>query len=195
MREIKKKIAILVTLNLIVFGLYFYLFINIRQVNTDISSKMAQIKREMLKKEQLQSVKNLADETKSQRDKIAHLFVQRDDSIGFMEMVELLGKTAGVKLSIESAGIEALNNKTGSSTESLRLSVRAEGVWSDTLHLFKMLESAPFKISFDKVVLSRVLEASVGAPSKIKEKSLPQWNSNFSFSVLKIKNPSQVFKK
>lgn len=161
----------------------------------DISSKSLQIKLETRKEERLRSVKILMDETKSQRDKVVNLFVQPDGSVGFMEMVESLGGTAGVKLSIESVGINASKTKIGSSTESFRLSVKAEGVWANIVHLLSMLENLPFKVSFDNVVLNRTSEESNVATSKTKEKSLSRWNGSFDFSVLKIKSPSRFLKK
>lgn len=195
MQKTRKNIIILIILNLAVFGLYYYLLVNIRQSNIDTSSKLAQINLETLKKEQLQSVKILMDETKTQRDKVANLFIQQDGSVGFIEMMESLGVTADVKLSIESVGISDSKNKIGSSTESIQLVVKTEGVWTNVIHLLSMLESLPFKVSFDTVILNKIPEAPSLTPSKIKKKSLSYWKGSFGFSVLKIKNTSQILQK
>ncbi len=191
----RKNIAILIILNLAIFGLYYYLLVDIRRSNIDTSSKLAQINLETMKKEQLQSVKILMDETKIQRDKVANLFVQQDGSVGFIEMVESLGGTTGVKLNIESVGIGVSKAKIGSSTESIQLVVKTEGAWADVMHLLSMLESLPFKVSFDSVVLNKLSEASSPTPSMTAKKSLSYWNGSFGFSVLKIKNTSQILQK
>lgn len=195
MRKIRKNIAILFALNLVVFGLYYYLLTNMRRTGIDVSSKLTQINLDALKKEQSQSIKILLDETKIQRDKVNNLFVQMNDSVGFMEKVESLSETAGVKLIIESVGIDTSKTKIGSSTESIRLAVRAEGLWVNVVHLLNILENLPFKVSFDTVVLNRISEAPSSAPSKTKEKSPAYWNGSFGFGVLKIKNVSQVLQK
>lgn len=195
MRKTRKNIAILFALNLVVFGLYYYLLMNIRRIDIDTSSKLTQINLEVLKKEQLQSVKILLDETKIQRGKVNNLFVQMNDSVGFIEKVESLSETAGVKLIIESVGIDTLKAEVGSSTESIRLAVRAEGLWINVVHLLNILENLPFKVSFDTVVLNKISESPSLTPSKTKEKSTAYWNGSFGFGVLKIKNVSQTLQK
>lgn len=195
MRKTRKNIAILFILNSVVFGLYYYLLMNIRRTDIDTSSKLTQINLETLKKEQLQSVKILLDETKTQRDKVNNLFVQMNDSVGFIEKIESLSETAGVKLIIDSVGIDTSKTKIGSSTESIRLVVRAEGLWANVVHLLNILENLPFKVSFDTVVLNRISESLSLTPSKAKEKSPTYWNGSFSFGVLKIKNVSQTLQK
>lgn len=195
MRKIRKNIAILFALNLVVFGLYYYLLTNMRRTGIDVSSKLTQINLEALKKEQLQSIKILLDETKIQRSKVNNLFVQIDGSVGFIEKVESLSKTAGVKLIIESVGIDTLKTEIGSGTEFIRLAVRTEGLWVNVVHLLNILENLPFKVSFDTVVLNRISEAPSLTPSKTKEKSPIYWNGSFGFSVLKIKNVSQTLQK
>jgi hypothetical protein len=196
MRETKKNIAVLAILNIIIFGLFFYLFISIRQSDEDVSTKLVQIKRWIDRDERLQSVKNLMSETKDQREKIAKIFVQADGSVDFIETVESLGKAAGVKVEIGSVGIDASRNKIGSSTESFRFSVKTEGGWANVIHLLGLLESMPFKVSFDNVALSKISISE--EPSLVKNKDKPQdasnWSGNFDFSVLKVKSLPQPLK-
>lgn len=194
MRETKKNIAVLVILNLIIFGLYFYLFMNIKSSDRDISAELVQIKLGADKDERLRSVKSLMDETKNQREKIANLFIQQDGSVDFIEMMESLGKTAGVKLSIDSVGIDPAKNKTGSSTESFRLSVKAEGLWINVLHLLSLLENMPFKVSFDSISLNKISEPEIVNPAKGKREIASYWKGDFGFSVLKIKSQTQPLK-
>lgn len=193
MQEIRKIIIILIILNVVIFSSYFYLFMDIKQAERDISLKLSQIKLETQREERLRSIKNLMNETKNQREKIANFFVQSDGSVEFMETVESLGEITGVKLEIESVGIDSSKNKTGSSTESFRLSVKAEGLWANVIHLLSMLENMPFKVSFDNVALNKISGESNSV--KNKERSSSYWSGNFGFSVLKIKNLPQSLKK
>lgn len=195
MRKIRKNIVILFILNLIVFGLYYYLLMDTKRIDVDTSSKLNQINLDALKREQLQSVKNLLDETKTQRNKISNLFIQADGSVEFIEMIESLSKTASTKLIIESVGIDTQKTKIGSSTESIRLALKTEGLWINVVHFLNILENLPFKISFDTVVLDRNSEVLSSTSSKTKEKSPSYWKGSFSFSVLKIKNVSQILQK
>ncbi len=197
MRETKKDIAVLTILNIIIFGLFFYLFLNIKQSDEDISTKFAQIKQGIDRDERLQSVKNLLSETKNQREKMEKIFVQADGSVDFIEMVESLSKIAGVKVEIESVGIDASRNKIGSSTESFRFSVKTEGLWTNVIHLLGLLENIPFKVSFDNVSLDKISEpetANPANPAKRKGQIASYWKGDFGFSVLKIKNQTQPLK-
>lgn len=179
---------------MIIFGLYSYLFMNIKSSDRDVSAELVQIKLESDRDERLRSVKSLMDETKDQREKITNLFVQPDGSVGFIETVESLGKISGAKLEIESVGIDPSKNKTGSSTESFGLSVKAEGLWINVLHLLNLLEKMPFKVSFDTVSLDKISEPETANPAKGKGKIASHWRGDFGFSVLKIKSQPQPLK-
>lgn len=182
-----KIIAIATTLNLIVFGACFYLFMNIKKIDKVVSEQLTQIESEVKKDESLRSIKNLMNDTKEEREQIAGLFVQPNGTVDFIEEVESLGRVAGVKLEVESVGIGALKDKTGSSTESFRLFFKTEGSWGGTMHLLSLLENMPYKISFENVRLGKV---SGGSSSESGKGITPSyWSGNFSFSVLKIKNP------
>lgn len=187
MSKTKKIIIVLIIMNLVIFSSYFYLFANIKRINETVSARSIQSESEIKKDERLRSIKNLMDDTKKEREQIANLFVQPANPVDFIEMVESLGKIANVRLEVQSVGIDALKNKIDSSTESFRLSLKTEGLWANTFHLLSLLESMPFKVSFDNVNLEKISETSnlVGN----KEKSSIYWIGAFDFSVLKIKNP------
>lgn len=184
-----KIIAVAAILNLIVFAACFYLFTNIKKIDKVVSEHLTQIESEVKKNESLRSIKNLMNDTKKEREQIASLFVQPNGTVDFIETVEFLGRVAGIKLEIESVGVDALKGKTGSSTESFRLSFKTEGSWSGTMRLLSLLENMPYKISFENINLGKVSGGSKSSDSK--EQASSYWNGNFSFSVLKIKNPPE----
>lgn len=186
MKETRKKIIILLILNLIIFGLYFYLYLNIRQIDKEVSIKLSQIKLEINRDERLRSLKDLLEKTKDQRDKISNIFVRPDGSVEFIEMIESLGKATDVKLEIESVGVDAPKNKTASSTEYFRLAVKSEGLWRNVMQLLTLLEEMPFRVSIDNVSLSKTSSESATVKDKKQIDSI--WNGNFGFSVLKAKN-------
>ena len=186
MKETQKKIIILLILNLIVFGLYFYLYLNTKQIDKEVFMKLSQIKLEINRDERLQSLKDLLGKTKDQRDKISNIFVRSDGSVEFIEMIESLGRTAGVKLEIESVGVDAFKNKIASSTEYFRLSVKSEGSWINVMHLLTLLEEMPFKVLIDNVSLSKTSAESPAAKDRKQIDSI--WNGNFGFAALKAKN-------
>lgn len=189
MSKTKKIIIVLIIMNSAVFGLYFYLFANVKRINKAVLAQLIQVESEARRDGQLRSIKNLMNDTKKEGEQIIDLFVEPAGSVNFIEMVEFLGKVANVKLEVQSVSIDALKNKIGSSTESFRLSLKTEGLWANTLHLLSLLESMPFKVSFDNVNLEKISETSDSV--KNKDKSSIYWIDSFDFSVLKIKNPPQ----
>lgn len=185
-----KNIVFLTILNLIIFGASFYLFVRIKSVDKNVSTRLIQIESAADTEESLRSIKNLMNDTKKEREQIAGFFVQPNGTVDFIETVESLGRIAGVKLETESVGVEALKNKTASSTELFRLSLRTEGSWGDTMRLLSLLDNMPYKISFESVELEKI---SVGSDSgREKKKISSYWSGAFSFGVLKIKNPPEA---
>ncbi|MBM2817593.1 MAG: seg [Parcubacteria group bacterium] len=188
MSKTKKLTIALSVINLIVLGVCFYLFANIKKTDKEVSSRLIQIESEVKREELFRSIKTLMGDTKKEREQIASLFVQPKAEVDFIEAVESLGRTAEVKLEIESVGVETMKGKTSSSTELFRLSAKTEGSWRGIIHLLALLENMPFSISFENLNLGKI---SGGSNSKDKKQEPSSyWSGNFTFSVLKIKNPS-----
>lgn len=181
-----KIVAFLAILNLIVFGACFYLFANIKNIDKAVSARLTQTESAVKKDESLRSIKNLMNDTKKEREQIAGFFVQPNGTVDFIEAVESLGGMTGVKIEIDSVGVEALKNKTASSAESFRLSLKTEGSWSNTMRLLSLLENMPYKISFEKVNLGKISGGS--GTNSGGEQAPSYWRGTFSFTVLKIKN-------
>lgn len=186
MSKAKKIIIILSILSVIVVLSYLYLFTNIKRMDKTVSDRMAKIEYEFEKERQLQSIRNLMNDTKSEFGQIANFFIQPAGSVEFIELVESLAKIAGIKTEIESVGIDIAKNKTSSSTESFRVSLKTEGSWANSMHLLGLLESVPYKLAFDSINLQKMEDGN--GSSVNKEKNSAYWTGNFIFRVLKIKN-------
>jgi len=191
MIKTKKIIIALLVLNLVVFGACFYLFANIKKTDKIVSDRLIQIESGIKKEESLRSIKNLMNDTKEERERIADFFVQPNGAVDFIEMIDSLGGIAGVKLEVESVGVEALKSETDADSESFRLSLKTKGSWDNTIHLLSLLESLPYQISFESARFQKISgESSPDNGKKIAVSSY--WNGNFSFSALKLKNPSKT---
>lgn len=184
-----KNIVTLSFMNLVIFGLCFYLFSYIKKTDETVSSRLAQIESGVKTEEVLRSLKVLMDDTKKERDQIALIFVQPNGTVDFIETVESMGRIAGIKLEVESVGVNALKEKMSSSTELFRISLKTQGSWENTMHLLSLLESMPHKILFENVRLGKVFGGS--DPEDTKGQTTSYWSGNFSFSALKIKNPQE----
>ncbi|MEK7150548.1 MAG: hypothetical protein AAB688_01365 [Patescibacteria group bacterium] len=188
----KKIITILAILNATVLAFYFYLFSSIDRMDTTTSEKVTEIESGLEKERQLRSIKNLMIDTKSELGEVANFFIQPTSSVDFIEQVESLGEIAQVNTEIESVGIDSVKNKTSSSTESFKISLKTKGLWTNSIHLLILLESMPYHVSFDSINLQKVSEGAESAANKGKDPVY--WVGNFVFSVLKIKTPPQISK-
>lgn len=192
MSKAKKIIIILSILSVIVALSCLYLFTNIKRMDKTVSDRMAKIEYEFEKERQLQSIRNLMNDTKSEFGQIANFFIQPTGSVEFIETVESLANIAGIKIEIESVGIDIAKNKTSSSTESFRVSLKTEGSWANSMHLLGLLESVPYKLAFDSINLQKMEDGNVSSLNK--EKNSAYWAGNFIFRALKIKNSPQTSK-
>ena len=190
MLKTKKITLALAALNLAAYGACFYLFVEIKNIDKVVSDRFIQIESEVKRNESVRSVKNLMNDTKKEREQITQLFIQPNGTVDFIETVESLGRMAGVKLEIESVGVESLKNKTASSTELFRISLKIEGSWGNAMRLLSLLETMPYKISFDGINLEKISRGLSSDGGKGQEASY--WNGVFSFNVLKIKSPSET---
>lgn len=192
MSKAKKIIIILSTLSVIVVLSYLYLFTNIKRMDKTVSDRMAKIEYELEKEKHLQSIRNLMNDTKDDFGQIANFFIQPAGSVEFIEKVESLANIAGVKMEIKSVGIDVAKNKTSSSTESFRVSLKTEGLWANNMYLLSLLESIPYKLTFDSINLQKMEDESESFLRK--EKNSVYWTGNFIFRVFKIKNSPQTSK-
>lgn len=186
MSTAKKIIIILSILSVVVVVLCAYLFMDIKRMDKTVSDRITGIESELEKEKQLQSIRNLMNDTKSELGQIENFFIQPAGSVEFIELVESLAKIASIKMEIESVGIDIAKNKTSSSTESLRVSLKTEGSWVNNMHLLSLLESAPYKLTVDSINLQKVEDGNKSSVGK--EKNSVYWTGNFIFRVLKIKN-------
>ena len=87
-------------------------------------------------------------------------------------------------------GVESLKNKTASSTELFRISLKIEGSWGNAMRLLSLLETMPYKISFDGINLEKISRGLSSDSGKGQVASY--WNGVFSFNVLKIKSSPET---
>lgn len=188
----KKIITMLSIFSVAVITLYVYLFADIKRMDKTVSERMTEIESELENDRQLQSIRNLMNDAKSDLGQITNFFVQPAGAVDFIEQVESLGKMAGVNMEIDSVGIDSVKNTASSSTESFKISLKTEGLWVNSMHLLSLLENMPYHISFDSINLQKIAGGTESVANKGKDSVY--WTGNFVFSVLKIKNFPQNLK-
>lgn len=99
--------------------------------------------------EKAKAIKSIAD---SEKDYIAILrgfFIKKENEVDFIEKIEEVGSTAGIKFDIFS--IDSKSAKDESVKEDLMVRVNVEGDWEKILLFADTLEKMPFGISIQNL--------------------------------------------
>jgi len=134
-----------VSIFLLVCAGYVFLF---RHIAT-LQHKLAEIITELSVVDTLEAHKleteALLNRTKAGREEIASYFISKEDPTPFLELVETLGKDAGVTLEVEAISIDPVNANEGKSVEdNMKVVLIVEGSWKSLYHLMSLLEHMPY---------------------------------------------------
>lgn len=176
----KTYLVVLVILNLLVVGFYLFFLNSIKGRMLETALLREELNLEVLKEDRLKSTKGLALETESQRESLDRYLIGKDSIVDFIKEVEGLGALSGVDLEVNSVGVEGFEIVDGTENktiELLNLDLSTEGSWRETFYLVSLLESLPYKVSFNRLFLNK--------DSGFEGGSL--WNGTIGLSVLKIK--------
>ena len=120
------------------------------------------------------SLSLLMRETQVERDGLDEHFIRDDTIVPFLDMIEKIGKDAGV--SFEVTSVTTTDKEEGDEFESLHLVITAEGKWENVYRLLSLIETVPYSVVIGKMSLDR------------REGAL--WVLSFEFDVAKIKAPA-----
>ena len=180
LKTTKSYIIFFVILNLVTIVLFSILLTRINGRNNEALSLKEELDFEIMKEGRLRSVKEIITDVAPQRKEIDSYFVNKDSIVGFIKTIEDLGSLSGVSLEVDSVGVDGLEIGDGVDSkilEKLNLDFTTTGSWQDTFYLIILLESLPYKVSFEEFVLEE----------KVDSNSKRYWDSVFSLSVVKLK--------
>lgn len=186
-----------IILTLVLIGLNYFFFMEIKNINTRTSLSMNDV--EMYKKEQESLAgRNGIAEIASLVEKVNSYFVGKDGVVGFIENIESEARSEGLVLLIRSVGTENFGGASdeesvGATKEVMRLKLEARGSWQGNMEFISFLEHLPYKVSFESVGISRSLDgenaggSSATAGSGTVVTASPEWRSRIELTVLKQK--------
>ncbi len=94
--------------------------------------------------EESRLIKNIADQNFESIDFVNKYFVQKGDEVGFIEDVENLAKSLGIKFNIVS--ITPVRPLEGSESTEISIKMNVEGSWSGAVRFLDKLEKMPFGV-------------------------------------------------
>jgi hypothetical protein len=183
----KRIFLLLILLNLAAGSLVAGAFILIRRENQQAASFLSEVEEATKIEGNLKSIKAIMLDTEKKRASLDSYFIHDKDLITFLDEMNTLGKSAGVELSVQSVDIDVSSEKA-LFTEALKLSLQTKAAWPDTYHFLSLLETLPFKVSFEQVSINHESDESVTpAGAKAKPKNI-LWDGTFTLRILKMRD-------
>lgn len=178
----KKILLLVLLLNFVVAGFYYFIFSKIREKNEHIAIIENNVIAESAKANMLALAKTRVTETAAKREALEQFFVRKDSVVPFLNYIQTLAADTNVKMKISTVSIEPIDNND--SFEILRLNFEVSGEWRN-LYLFgALIELMPYKVMLIKADLEKS-ERVLSSDKKSSEK--PSWKGDFSMNVLKLK--------
>ena len=178
MRSLRTQTLLIISITLAVAGVLAYgvLFRAMKRSNDQISLLVDSVKQNANARAEAISLKKLVDDVGPDIKKIDSYYIAPDGTVDFIEMIEQLGRDAGVTAEISRVEIHPI--ASSNTTEKLYLTVSFTGTWKSQVHFLSLLESLPYDLYFSR--LSVINESHSDTPSK----SL--WQGKADLEILKL---------
>jgi|GEM_PF-5421427 len=162
---------------------YYFLHGRISLMNKQVTEKAAEIEEQKEKTFSDKALRDILISTEEDRSKIDSYLLQDDDVVDFLEKIEELGEISKTRVVTSSVNIDERGEK--STTGFLQLNINAFGPFENIMHFISLIESLPYKVAIDKLILSTVGD---NGQQPVKGSQTKEWQSNFELKVVKLKD-------
>ena len=131
-------------------GCYF-LFKDIRLRNEHISKLSQEVSSLSSKQDYLVSTQKMIGSINQDIIRIDNSIITKDGDVAFIENLELIAKSNGLTLNIDSLVFEDDTKLTGAGLTTLKIKAKTTGNWSNTYRFLSQIESLPFKIKVNRL--------------------------------------------
>ncbi len=188
--RIKKIFIFCIALNVVIFGVYGFLFWDIRAKNIQVYELISEADRDIKKDETLRAIKLSLNNNQDFISQIDQFFVPRDGVVSFIDLLEKLGHDSGVELTIGSVSVESETKNNNDFKEILRLKLGSEGSWQSVFYFMSLVENLPYRIEFENasLVLAGASDSILfsGNGSRVRT-SDEIWEGSFEVLVYKLR--------
>jgi len=181
-KETKRLLIIMVATNLLIIGLFIYVYNYTNNlINKSINTE-SDIKIELQKQDARIMMKNDLISSKTYQEKLKEYIVPSEGTVNFIKLLEQLALNSNIKSDIKNVATENDNKNILASTELIRINMDVLGEWKNVQFFITLLENYPLKIEIKNVYLNKFSE------NVVRGKSISQWAGNIEFTVLKYKD-------
>lgn len=161
-------------------GIYAFLYIQIKNTNEHVSIVQNEAEAQEIENNGQQSLEDILNNTKEDREKIASIVLSDDKVVDFLESVEALGPLTNTTVTTASVNV---NDATGKDTGFLTLQMNVAGSWQNVLQFASLIENMPYQITITDASFTGEVQKST---DKKKSQSV-KWRAQLNVSVVKDK--------
>ncbi len=175
-------------------GAWYVLYGKIVGEATIISQALAKQQESQSMQQQDQSLASFLSTASSTAATLLSRIVPANDSVSFISMIEALAKRVPVGLQVQNVSISSAATISAEAPtanfDTLTLSLSAQGSWNQVYTFISMLETLPYKVRLNNIVLSQSVFSGPGSSAGQKPQSF--WTGTLSLSVLKNIAPGDL---
>lgn len=175
-------------------GIYYFAFNDLLKTKKDIVFAREEAMRSKAESDQIEVFKKNIASTLDSQNTLSKIYINEDEIINFITMVEDLGKESGVIVVTESIDAKESDELKDKNKEILSVSLNTSGSFSDSIKYLELIENLPYKIQIPVLNLSFV-EAEVlpevktgetkGDAKEIKATKKSYWKGSIKFEAIK----------
>ena len=141
----KNKIVKLVSVTVLIAILLYFggLFIVFAEINK-VENLYNNTESEFSKGKKFLVVKAIAEQNYDLISDLRSFFIQKGDEVKFIEEIEKVARTSGIKFDISS--IEIKKDETDSFKENVEVKMKIEGSWKNIMFFANKMEKMPFGV-------------------------------------------------
>jgi len=169
-----------VSITLFVYGIFVYMY---QMVDVSLAKALAardEVKQEQAFKDQGKTLEKIYEATASDRAKLSSFFVDDDNKVSFIEMIESLGGQTGSIVSLGSISADDLSASSPGTQGHIVARVEVQGSWSAVMGTLVRAENLPYKS-----IVSTVRLDSVGISDS--KSSMNGWRLSFLLDTASIR--------
>lgn len=190
----KKSMIVSIVLAVAIFVIYGFVFYDIKAKNEQISSLTNDVQQLRSKDDILKATKTILDQNKDLISQLDSYFIPADGVVGFIRILESVGKFSGIDMTINSVGTETDSKVKDDIKEILRLHVKTNGSWENTFYFLSILENLPYRIDVEEATLGlmgstdKVFFDNKTALAQTRQQNKDEkWEGSFNVIVMKLK--------
>lgn len=151
-QKIKRLLTAFILIDLLILGVYGYLFFTVNSKNKEIAALYAVSHKEASDNERIKELLRTLKETEKERNMLSAYFITKTNAVAFIERIEMIGKNADVNVTINSVA-DGEKDKSA-----LQLNFSATGNFPNMYHFIALIESTPYKIALKKADIQKMTD-------------------------------------